>query len=137
MKDEQESVARARFAAERRDPATVDPGLLDPVPFDYAGRSIGIVIETEEFTHICPMTGLPDFGHIRIEYEPDALIVELKSLKYYLTQYRNVGIFYEHVVLHVLDHLVAATRPRRMRIDYTVRPRGGIGSTVSASYPQD
>jgi len=81
------------------DPNRVKAGFLDAVEYNYKGqRDIDITIEQPEFTSVCPMTGLPDFGRIIIEYIPNTKIVELKSLKFYLLQYRNVGIFYEHVV---------------------------------------
>jgi len=80
------------------------------------------------------MTGLPDFGRITIQYIPNSKIVELKSLKYYLMQYRNVGIFYEHVVNRILDDLVAKLKPKSMKVTGDFTTRGGIDSTVSASY---
>jgi 7-cyano-7-deazaguanine reductase len=80
------------------------------------------------------MTGLPDFGTITIQYTPDQEIVELKSLKYYLLQYRNVGIFYEHVVNRILDDLVAALNPKWMEVRGAFTARGGIDSEVSARY---
>ena len=80
------------------------------------------------------MTGLPDFGCIIIKYRPNKKIIELKSLKYYLLQYRNVGIFYEHVVNRILDDLVSALEPKRMEVIGDFTARGGIISRVSAAY---
>jgi 7-cyano-7-deazaguanine reductase len=80
------------------------------------------------------MTGLPDYGSITIRYRPDSKIIELKSLKFYLLQYRNVGIFYEHVVNRILDDLVGRLDPRRMEISGAFTSRGGITTTVSAVY---
>jgi 7-cyano-7-deazaguanine reductase len=87
-----------------------------------------------EFTSVCPITGLPDFGAITITYTPDRECIELKSLKYYLFGYRQRGIFYEAVTNRILDDLVAACRPRRMRVRARFRVRGGISSRVTADY---
>lgn len=116
-------------------PETIRRDLLDPVDYQYKGRrDIRIEIRQPEFTSVCPMTGLPDFGTILIRYQPDERIVELKSLKFYLLQYRNVGIFYEHVVNRILDDLVAVVRPKRMEITGDFTPRGGISTVVTALY---
>jgi 7-cyano-7-deazaguanine reductase len=87
-----------------------------------------------EFTSVCPKTGQPDFGTIRITYVPDRLCVELKSLKLYLQAYRSKGIFYEDVINVILDDLVTATRPRRLTVEGDFRARGGISSVVTATY---
>ncbi len=87
-----------------------------------------------EFTSLCPKTAQPDFGTIEIQYVADALCVELKSLKFYLQGYRNVGVFYEDVVNRILDDLVAALAPRRITVTGKFTPRGGMHSTVTASY---
>ena len=83
---------------------------------------------------MCPMTGLPDFGEILIRYTPDKDCIELKSLKYYLFEYRNQGIFYEAVTNKILDDLVAACHPRRMTVTGAFTARGGITTTVIAEY---
>ena len=80
------------------------------------------------------MTGLPDFGEITITYRPDAKIVELKSLKFYLMQYRNVGIYYEHVVNRILEDLVAVLSPKFMEVTGDFSSRGGIDTTVRAAF---
>ena len=116
-------------------PDQVKTDVLDPIDYAYAAkRSIDITIRQPEFTSVCPMTGLPDFGSIIVTYRPDQKIIELKSLKYYLLQYRNVGIFYEHVVNRILDDLVAAVEPLSMEVVGEFTSRGGIDSTVRASY---
>jgi 7-cyano-7-deazaguanine reductase len=94
------------------------------------------VIETRfpEFTSLCPKTGLPDFGEIRITYVPDQACIELKSLKYYLLGFRDRGIFYEHVTNQILDDLVGACRPRRMTVVGDFSARGGLTTTVTAAY---
>ena len=83
---------------------------------------------------MCPKTGLPDFGTIRIRYVPDALCLELKALKYYLLGYRNQGIFYEAATNQILDDLVAACQPRRMTVVGDFTARGGITTKVTAEY---
>ena len=83
---------------------------------------------------MCPKTGLPDFGVIRITYTPDALCIELKSLKYYLLEYRNKGIFYESVINQILDDLVGACRPRHMTVVGDFTARGGITTKVTAQF---
>ena len=83
---------------------------------------------------MCPKTGLPDFGEVRITYVPDARCVELKALKYYLMAYRNRGIFYEAATNQILDDLVEAVRPRRMTVVGDFSARGGITTTVTAEY---
>ena len=87
-----------------------------------------------EFTSVCPKTGQPDFGTVRITYVPDRLCVELKSLKLYLQAYRSKGIFYEDVTNVILDDLVAAMKPRRLSVEGDFRVRGGISSVVTATY---
>jgi 7-cyano-7-deazaguanine reductase len=87
-----------------------------------------------EFTSMCPKTGLPDFGTITVEYVPDRLCVELKSLKYYYLDFRSKGIFYESVINQILDDLVAATKPRTMTVTGVFTTRGGIHSEVIVEY---
>ena len=97
-------------------------------------RDYEIAISCPEFTSVCPMTGLPDFGEIRITYVPDARCVELKSLKYYMIEFRNRGIFYEDVTNQILDDLVALLEPRRMTVVGDFSVRGGIKTVVTATY---
>ncbi len=116
-------------------PEVVRAEVLDPIEYGYHGkRDIVISIRQPEFTSVCPMTGLPDFGTITIRYTPDRMIVELKSLKYYLLQYRNVGIFYEHVVNRILDDLVSVLSPKWMEVHGAFTARGGIDSEVTARH---
>jgi 7-cyano-7-deazaguanine reductase len=107
---------------------------LETFPNPRPERDYEIAIRCPEFTSVCPMTGLPDFGEIRITYVPDSHCVELKSLKYYLISFRNRGIFYEQATNQILDDLVAALAPRRMTIVGDFSVRGGIGTVVTASY---
>lgn len=97
-------------------------------------RDYTITIRCPEFTSVCPKTGQPDFGTILIEYCPDKLCIELKSLKFYMQSFRNQGIFYEMLTNDILDDLTAACKPRWMRITSTFTPRGGISTDVCAEY---
>jgi 7-cyano-7-deazaguanine reductase len=107
---------------------------LESFPNRHPGRDYTIVHTASEFTALCPKTGQPDFGTIRVSYVPDRACVELKSLKLYLQGYRDQGIFYEHVVNVILDDLVAAIKPRSLTVEGEFRVRGGIASVVRASY---
>lgn len=118
-------------------PDSVKTDMLDPVEYLYKGkRDIEIVISHPEHTSVCPMTGLPDNGEIIVTYVPNDKIVELKSLKFYFFQYRNVGIFYEHIVNKILDDLVSVVKPKKMEVKGVFTPRGGITSTVTARYDE-
>lgn len=97
-------------------------------------RDYTITHVNPEFTSVCPKTGLPDFGTITVEYVPDQLCVELKSLKYYYLDFRNKGIFYESVINQILDDLTEAVKPRRMKVIGEFTTRGGLHSTVTAEY---
>ncbi|HUR33708.1 MAG TPA: preQ(1) synthase [Vicinamibacterales bacterium] len=107
---------------------------LETFPNPRPERDFEIAINCPEFTSVCPMTGLPDFGEIRITYVPDATCVELKSLKYYLLDFRNRGIFYEAATNQILDDLVGAIQPRRMTVVGAFSARGGITTTVTAVF---
>jgi len=107
---------------------------LETFPNPRPERDFEIAIDCPEFTSMCPKTGLPDFGVIRIRYTPDASCIELKSLKYYLLDFRNKGIFYEAVTNQILDDLVAACRPRRMTVVGDFTARGGITTRVTAEF---
>jgi 7-cyano-7-deazaguanine reductase len=107
---------------------------LETFPNPAPGRDYVITHSCPEFTSLCPKTGQPDFGTIRVSYVPDRLCVELKSLKLYLFSFRDRGIFYEAVVNAILDDLAAAVRPRRMSVEGEFRVRGGISSVVRADY---
>jgi 7-cyano-7-deazaguanine reductase len=100
----------------------------------HPGRDYVITHVAAEFTSVCPKTHQPDFGTIEIEYIADQLCIELKSLKFYLQGFRNVGVFYEDVVNRILDDLVAACSPRRMKITGRFTTRGGICSTITAEH---
>ncbi|MFW6124895.1 MAG: preQ(1) synthase [Pirellulales bacterium] len=107
---------------------------LETFDNQYAGRQYTIEITAPEFTSVCPRTGQPDFGTIRITYVPDRKCVELKSLKLYLQGWRNEGVFYEHVTNRILDDFVAACRPVRCTVTADFTPRGGITTRVTAHF---
>ncbi len=107
---------------------------LETFPNPRHERDYEIEIRCPEFTSVCPMTGLPDFGEIRISYVPDRRCVELKSLKYYLLEFRNRGIFYEAATNQILDDLAGLLEPRRMTVVGDFSARGGITTTVTARY---
>jgi len=107
---------------------------IETFPNPSPERDFEIAIACPEFTSLCPKTGLPDFGEIRITYVPGNRCIELKSLKYYIIEFRNRGIFYEAVTNEILDHLVAACQPRRMTVVGDFSVRGGMKTVVTASY---
>ena len=127
--------ASKRFDIEKED--AIDVEVLEAIPFDYPGSATEVVYETDEFTAVCPWTGLPDFALLTIRYVPDRSLVELKSLKYYLTSYRNVGILQEHAVNRVLKDLVPLLQPVSMTVEAEYKDRGGIKSRVVARYNRD
>ena len=108
--------------------------VLETFDNQYPNRDYVIEIVCPEFTSVCPKTGQPDFGVLTVSYVPDAKCVELKSLKFYLQQYRNEGVFYENVTNWILDDLVAVLRPRRLTLSAAFSSRGGISTTVTASF---
>jgi len=121
-----------------KDPDTIDSAVLQVLEYGYKGkRDIEIEIDQPEFTSVCPISGLPDFWCITIRYTPKDKIIELKSVKYYLLQYRNVGIFYEHLVNRILEDLVSVVRPRYMEVVGTFTPRGGVTTTGRVEYMEE
>ncbi len=110
--------------------------MLETFPNPRPDRDYEIEIVCPEFTSVCPNTGLPDFGTLTIRYVPDQSCIELKSLKYYLVGYRDEGIFYEAAVNKILDDLVEACGPRRMKLEGAFTARGGITTTVTALHGQ-
>lgn len=107
--------------------------VLETFPNPNPHRDYTIEIVCPEFTSVCPKTGQPDFGTLTISYVPDAKCVELKSLKFYLHQFRNQGVFYETLTNQILDDLAAVVRPRQMTLTAAFTPRGGISTTVTAT----
>ena len=111
--------------------------ILETFENQFPKRDYNIVHTAPEFTSVCPKTGQPDFGTIVIEYVPDKLCIELKSLKLYLQSYRNEGVFYETVTNQILDDLVKVCKPRYMLVSAEFTTRGGISSLIEAEYVSD
>lgn len=108
--------------------------ILETFENQFPERDYTIEIVCPEFTSVCPKTGQPDFGVLTFTYVPEATCVELKSLKLYLQQFRNEGIFYENITNRILDDLVAALRPRRMKLVAAFSARGGITTHVTVEH---
>ena len=115
----------------------IDRDVLETVAYDYPDSATEVVYETDEFTFVCPWTGLPDFAQLVIRYLPHHSLVELKSLKYYLTSYRNVGILQEHAVNRILNDLVGLLDPVSMVVEANFKERGGLKTRAVARYPQE
>mgnify|MGYP000889456835 CR=1 FL=1 len=129
--------SKNKYAGKRfdiHDEQAIDTEVLETIPFRYPGSKTDVIYETEEFTCVCPWTGLPDFGKLSIRYIPDQTLIELKSLKYYLISYRNVGTIQEHAVNRILQDLVHLINPISMTVEADYKERGGIKSKVTASY---
>ena len=120
---------------EVRDPAAVRADVLETFPYEYAGSPAVVEIDTDEFTAVCPWSGLPDFGRLAVRYLPKTRVLELRSLKYYLLSYRSVGIFQEHAANRILDDLVRACEPVWMELALDYRVRGGIHTVVRTRWP--
>jgi 7-cyano-7-deazaguanine reductase len=114
-------------------PEAIDVAVLET--FDYDGPAQQIVTETSEFTAVCPYSGLPDFARLSITYVPNARCVELKSLKYYVTSYRNVGIFQEHATARIAEDLFKLLAPRSLSVRTVYNTRGGFDTTCTVSLP--
>jgi len=104
-------------------------------PFEHPGSATEIVISTDEFTAVCPWTGLPDQGTLTLKYLPGQALLELKSFKYYLLSYRSVGVVQEHVANRILEDVVRVCAPQRMELMLDYLPRGGLRTVVTARYP--
>lgn len=133
--DEIDKYQSKRFDIETED--AIDVGVLEAIPFEYPGSATAVVYETSEFTAVCPWTGLPDFARLTINYLPEGSLIELKSLKYYLTSYRNIGILQEHAVNRILNDLVRLVEPVSMTVEAEYGERGGIKTKVTARYGRE
>ncbi len=111
--------------------------VLETFENQYPSRDYTIEIVCPEFTSVCPKTGQPDFGTLVFRYVPDGKCVELKSLKLYLQQFRNEGIFYEHVTNRILDDVVSVLAPRRMELTAAFTARGGITTTITTTFTKN
>ena len=119
------------------DATRIDTEVLEHIPFDHPDSATDVTYETDEFTSVCPWTGLPDFGRLVITYRPRQRLVELKSLKYYLLSYSGVGIVQEHAANRIMNDLVEACHPRRMTVTLDYKVRGGIHTAVTVRYEKD
>ena len=109
---------------------------LETFPSPYPLRDYSIRIRVPEFTCLCPKTGQPDFATLHLEYIPDQLCVELKSLKLYVWSFRNEGAFHEDVTNRILNDLITACQPRFMRLRAEFGVRGGIFTDVVVEHQQ-
>lgn len=112
----------------------IQPELLDTFPYEYIGKRNEVVFSTDEFTAVCPWSGLPDFAKITVRYVPYRKILELRSVKYYLQSFRQVGIFQEHLTVRILNDLVKACDPHEMTVKTEYNIRGGIRTTSEAGH---
>jgi 7-cyano-7-deazaguanine reductase len=115
-------------------PEQIDVAVLET--FAYQGPEQEIVTETSEFTAVCPYSGLPDFARLTITYVPDARCVELKSLKYYVNSFRNVGIFQEHATARIAEDLFRLLEPKRLIVKTVYNVRGGFETTCTVTLPR-
>lgn len=118
------------FKLDTRDYSVIKSELLETFNYENQRKDITVKIETNEFSAVCPWSGLPDFGHILVEYIPNKLILELKSFKYYLYTYRNVGIYQEHAINHIFEDVKKKIKPKYLKTTLTYHIRGGIKTTV-------
>ena len=112
----------------------VDVHVLETFPYEYPRKNIVVNIDTNEFTAVCPYSGLPDFGVIKVNYIPKNLVLELRSFKYYLFSYRNVGIYQEHVVNKILEDLVCCCNPKWMQVIVDYNIRGGVHTVATSEW---
>ena len=131
LKEQYESLDRR---VEIRQDSAIDTECLMSFQYEYPEQESEVSIDTDEFTAVCPWTGLPDYGTLTVTYAPGESCIELKSLKYYLLSFRDVGIVQEHAANRILEDLVACCQPRRMKVALDYKVRGGIHTEVSVEY---
>ena len=131
LKDQYESLDRKVLI---REVEAIDAKCLLTFQFEYPEQETQVQLDTDEFTAVCPWTGLPDYGTLDITYVPGQSVIELKSLKYYLMSYRDVGIVQEHAANRILNDLVDLCQPRSMKVTLDYRVRGGIHTAVTVQY---
>jgi 7-cyano-7-deazaguanine reductase len=108
--------------------------VLETIAYEYPRRRAIVTINTNEFTAVCPYSGLPDFGTVNVEYIPKKVLIELRSFKYYIFSFRNVGIYQEHVVNRILEDLVACCSPQWMQVKADYNIRGGVHTVASVEW---
>ncbi len=134
IQDLQEKYESLNERIDAESEASIDVDCLLTFEYEYTGQDTEVAIDTDEFTAVCPWTGLPDLGTLTITYVPGRSCIELKSLKYYLMSYRNVGIVQEHAANRILNDLVASCEPVRMTVMLDYKVRGGLHTSVTARY---
>lgn len=115
-------------------PKDIESGILQTIAYQYPHRKITVELTNDEFTCVCPFSGLPDFAKLTIRYVPRKKLIELKSLKYYLYAFRNVKVYNEHATNKILEDLVLVLKPYEITIEAEFTSRGGIKNKVSASH---
>lgn len=114
-------------------PEAIDAAVLET--FEYDGPAQEIVTETSEFSAVCPYSGLPDYARLTVTYSPDRKCIELKSLKYYIVSFRNVGIFQEHATARIAEDLFRTLAPRSLTVKTVYNVRGGFETTCTVTLP--
>jgi 7-cyano-7-deazaguanine reductase len=132
--DLQQAYTSLDYGYEMREEEAIDATCLLAFDYKYPQQECEIVVDSDEFTTVCPWTGLPDFGTVIIRYVPFRKLLELKSFKYYLLSYRQVGIVQEHVANRILQDVVAVCQPRSLALTLDYKARGGIHTAVEVSY---
>jgi 7-cyano-7-deazaguanine reductase len=130
-----EKYNKIRF--DTQDRSAIMEDILETIPYEYVGKKTEVTIPTSEFTSVCPWSGLPDFADIKIIFIPNEKLIEMKSLKFYLTSYRNVGIYQEHATNKILEDLVKLVDPLYMRVEAIWNARGGLGTEVVVEYRKE
>jgi 7-cyano-7-deazaguanine reductase len=129
-----EALVEQRWDVEGYD--RINAARLETFPYEYPGSDAVVEISTDEFTAVCPWSGLPDFGRLTVRYVPQECVLELKSFKYYLHSYRTVGIYQEHAANRILLDLADAAEPKWMELTLDYNVRGGVHTTVTVRWPK-
>ena len=137
LKEQYEALNKLDTTFSMESEGKINADCLITFDYEYAGQEAEVAIDTDEFTAMCPWTGLPDFGTLFIRYVPDQTCIELKSLKYYLLSYTSVGIVQEHAANRLLNDLVALCQPVRMEITLDYKIRGGLHTVVSVKFKRE
>ena len=119
------------------DESVVQSDSLLTFPYEYSGSDTEVSIDTDEFTAVCPWTGLPDFSTVIVSYVPDKVCLELRAYKFYLMSYRTVGMVQEHITRRILNDLVEAVQPLKMSVKTDYKIRGGIHTVCTAEYEKE
>ena len=136
VEDLQEKYGKLERRYDLQGEEAIDASCLLAFDYEYPQQESEILIDSDEFTAVCPWTGLPDFGTLTLRYVPQKMLLELKSLKFYLLSYREVGIMQEHAANCILRDIVAVCQPRRMSLTLEYNVRGGIHTTVNLNYSE-